>query len=431
MIIKKFIDKDSRRVMAKIRKEFGPEAIILSSKEVGDQFEMVATPNYDEQDIEQEIAMQHQLKREQDIKAELSSLYAKDQQSLKILQDEMIQMRAMIEAQLQRDKLLFDSLSQIKTKQNQNSVEGLQTESDSVSSAQTGSDPSLQKHLDQHLAGIGLSRRLRDSLRRRLQGIEEPETASSKTVQILSAALKEMPQTGLPKSGIAAFVGAPGTGKTTALIKLAQKHRKQHGVADMGLILLNQQHLRGKQETNLLVKYADTVGINYVYADSSRQLLSAVKKLAKKKLLLIDTSASQGALPALEKAFAALRKKRPDLLTLLTVPASSVRTEQEEAIKQYGHLASAIVVSKTEKARHLGALVELLIRKKIPLGYSTSNAKLDANIRRESSEQLIRMALDLGRLPNSTEPASQRQQLANSFANVTRNMSANIMGLAS
>ena len=48
MKIKRFTDKDSRRAMAKIRAEMGPDAVILSNKKVGGQVELVAAMDFDE-----------------------------------------------------------------------------------------------------------------------------------------------------------------------------------------------------------------------------------------------------------------------------------------------------------------------------------------------------------------------------------------------
>lgn len=436
MIIKKFVAKDSRSALTKIRKEFGPEAILLSSKEVGDHFEMVATPNYDDQDIEQEIALQHQRKREQDIKQELSSLYAKDQQSLKVLQDEMAQMRTLIEAQLSRDKLLLESLGQqsepvtmTPTYMGGNQIQPQAVQQQSPAARRDPGQPQPQQHIDQHLAEIGVSRRLRESLRRRLQGIQKLETASSKTMQILSGAVRELDTAPLPEAGIAAFVGEPGSGKTTALIKLAQKHRKHFGVEDIGIVLLNQSYLRKDPDANLLGKYADAMSISCLYADSPRQLLAAVKKLAGKKLVLIDSSGSSQSLPLLNKSLAALKSRCPGLMTFLTTAADLSRSEQERSVKRYAGLASAMIVTKTKGARHLGALVELLIRKKLPLGYISATAKLDASIIRGQSEQLIRMALELGNLPLDAAEQSAIQQPPGQRA--AGQMSAQMMGLAS
>ena len=51
MKIKRFVDKDSRSAMARIRAEMGADAVILSSKNVGDQIELVAAVDFDERDL--------------------------------------------------------------------------------------------------------------------------------------------------------------------------------------------------------------------------------------------------------------------------------------------------------------------------------------------------------------------------------------------
>jgi len=437
MIIKKFMAKDSRSAMTQIRKEFGPDAILLSSKSVGDHFEMVAAPNYDDQDIERELEFQRaekerlalkqelekqELTNQAERERELARLHAQDQQTLKVLQDEMADMRRLIEAQLNFDK-----------------AAGLVNGPEPQTKNQPQNDNQPKVHIDQYLADIGLSRRLRESLHKRLQGINKIEMASSKTMQILSNAVREMDVGLLPDRGIAAFVGSVGSGKTTALIKLAQKHRKRHGVDGIGLVLFGHKASLKNDRDNVLIKYSTSLGITCHHAETPRQLISAVKSFSSKSLIFIDCAGSEKPTPFLKKSLSALSAMNKRLLTFLTVAADTDRVNQEQSINAYSGMASGLIVSKVKNAHHLGALVELLIRKKMPLGYISETRKMDSNITQGNSEALIRMALSLGKLPletkNQKHQSSIQIETKNSNRSVSRDtqrtLEPNFFGIAS
>ena len=455
MLIKKFTAKNSRSVMAQIREEFGPDAILLSSKNVGDQFEMVAAPNYDDHALEQELASQLtsraaeqaavQAANEDAIRkdmmankvAELERLNQQEQHSLEKMQDEMAQLRKLIEAQLELERtrrkrrehdlrvnrsrpgtLARSQSGQTDRGQNLQQNKVLNSNRNAAGpvaridrSRFLNADQDKQDSIDKYLADIGLSKKLRALLQKRLQGIDTFENASVKTMQILADAVQVVDTAGFPDKGIAAFVGGEHSGKTTALIKLAQNHRKRHGTEGMGIISLqpgktanNRKDVvdEGASKNSLLRKYATTLGIRCLSAETPRQLSEALKSLGPKKLVLIDCCGRLEPESRLYRAVQELQVVCPKLRTFLTIAADTTNAYQEYFINAYADLNPAVIVTKPGNSRYLGGLVELLIRKKVPLGYIDKNKNLDANIVPGQSEMLIRMALDLGNLPEDS-----------------------------
>ena len=55
MKIKRFLDKDSRSAMARVRAEMGGDAVILSSKNVNGQVELVAAMDFDEKALDNHL----------------------------------------------------------------------------------------------------------------------------------------------------------------------------------------------------------------------------------------------------------------------------------------------------------------------------------------------------------------------------------------
>jgi len=103
-------------------------------------------------------------------------------------------------------------------------------------------------------------------------------------------------------------------------------------------------------------------------------------------------------------------------------------------MNSYADLASAVIVTRVKNSRYLGALVELLIRKKMPLGYISETRKLDSKISQGNSDKLIQMALSLGDLPKESiaEQVGQRPNRAvKSGAGILSVNIAKSMGIAS
>ena len=93
MKIKRFVDKDSRSAMARIRAEMGADAVILSSKNVGDQIELVAAVDFDERDLNPQESPKPRL-------TEPETGPAPDTPTLGDLQRELGNLRGLLEGEL-------------------------------------------------------------------------------------------------------------------------------------------------------------------------------------------------------------------------------------------------------------------------------------------------------------------------------------------
>ena len=59
MKIKRYLDKDMRHVLRRVREDQGPDAVILSNRRVEDGIEVIAAIDYDEALVRQTLGASH------------------------------------------------------------------------------------------------------------------------------------------------------------------------------------------------------------------------------------------------------------------------------------------------------------------------------------------------------------------------------------
>ena len=108
MKIKRFIDKDSRSAMASVRAELGPDAVVLSSKKIGDQFEMVAAVDFDVDDLSSnldgnvELSIEQQVEQQRQLSSQPSVAKMPDEQVLNELHQELAALRQQLLLELSK-----------------------------------------------------------------------------------------------------------------------------------------------------------------------------------------------------------------------------------------------------------------------------------------------------------------------------------------
>lgn len=108
-----------------------------------------------------------------------------------------------------------------------------------------------------------------------------------------------------------AFVGPPGGGKTTAVVKLALAARAApRGGRPLGIITLDTWRAGAVDE---LGSYADAAGIPFEAADSLEEVSAAMESLARCDVILVDTPGCGPGTPEERRGWwPALRSLRPD-----------------------------------------------------------------------------------------------------------------------
>ncbi len=191
----------------------------------------------------------------------------------------------------------------------------------------------------------------------------------------------------LTAGGRYALVGSTGSGKTTTLAKLAARGVDAHGADAVALVAADAYRVGASAQ---LAVYADLLGVSLHVAETPARLALLLPELADRKLVLIDTAGHAPNDPRTREAQAldALGVRR-----LAVIAASQQGAAIEQAMARFGHGAAACILTKLDEAPLLGAPLDSLIRHRLPLAYVSGGQRVPEDLHAPNAAYLVDRAL--------------------------------------
>jgi flagellar biosynthesis protein FlhF len=192
--------------------------------------------------------------------------------------------------------------------------------------------------------------------------------------------------------GCYALVGSTGSGKTTTLAKLASRGVDVHGAGHVALVAADAYRIGAAAQLTL---YAELLGVSLHVAEDSARLALLLPQLAAKKLVLIDTAGFAPSDPRTREgqALDALGVRR-----IAVIPAAQQGAAIEQAMLRFGQGAVAAILTKLDEAPQPGAALDSLIRHRLPLAYVSGGQRVPEDLHAPNAQYLIDRALKGGQL---------------------------------
>ena len=340
MSVRKFVAANAREGLARIRRELGDDAVVLSTRPHPQGLELVASAYGD-------------------LAVPVASEVPDAAGSSRILA-ELGRLRGML----------------------QNQLAGL------AWGAARRRDP-LRIEILQTLFAAGFGSTLARSLAARLPRGLTPDAAQRWLRQVL---IRNLPVLGreadlLAKGGCYALVGSTGAGKTTTLAKLAARGVDAHGAAQVALVAADAYRIGAASQ---LTVYADLLGVSLHVAADQISLAQLLPQLTAKKLILIDTAGLAPSDPRTRevKALDALGVRR-----LAVISANQQGAAIEQAMTHFGQGAAACILTKLDETPQPGAALDSLIRHRLTLAYISGGQRVPEDLHAPNAAYLIDRAL--------------------------------------
>ncbi len=369
MTVRKFVGKDTRSVMQRIRNEMGEDAMIVSNRTVEGGIEFLVLTQEDVDLLANAASADNPTPpvRKPETASPASEQYPHGSDMMGVI-GEIRSMRTLLETQI------VDIAWGASQNQDPRRVAILRETLDA------GFSPTLARHLaEQYPATENCT----------------AANALNWVKSVLNDNLHSQVDDSelLDKGGAFALVGPTGVGKTTTTAKLAARFVMRHGPGKLALITTDNYRIAGHEQ---LRTYGRLLGVMVHTVTDEVEMRIALGELQNKHTILIDTVGMSQRDKRVEAQIAMLRNA--SVKRLLCICATSQMGTLEEVALAYGDKLTGAIITKLDEAVTLGGVLDVIIRKKFPLYYIANGQRVPEDLLIPDVPTLIDMVFSENKL---------------------------------
>lgn len=405
MKIKRFVDKDMRQVLRRVREEQGPDAVILSNRRIDEGIEVIAAIDYDAALMQHAIgqtAIPRQAEQGDDAGHDADDVRAAMDADEVALAHAALQVQARLpdndrhaaalpeqpapaaalRADIRaNDPELSTMCGEIK------SLRGLlETQVSGLLWKDSTRRSPLRAQMLRNLARLGIAPDIANTVVNRLEPVETVRNMWQQPLSTLAQLVPASADPLLTEGGIAALVGPTGVGKTTTIAKLAARFTMLHGTDDLALVCADAYRIGAREH---LTAFASILGVKVHAASDPEDLGRLLRKLESKKLVLVDTEGVSQRDTDLARRLAAWRQCSERLRFYLTLSASSQEAALDETIRRFRQIPlAAAILTKVDEAGQLGCALSTAIRHDMPLAWISDGQHIPDDLHAAARKKL-------------------------------------------
>jgi flagellar biosynthesis protein FlhF len=390
MQIKRFKAQDMGAALAMIKKEFGPEAVILSARDVRQRSRVLGMPKVCAVEVTAAIDAEAKTGRGGKMAGGSTSPAGRI---------DAVQDRVSLKPKKKRMHALRTGMNVFRKKGETMAGKGTGTKT-------TTGTLDLHGHLVAQGIPADVAARLADRARSAVPGNTGGDASDWRGGLIRAldlSGVKTDGDTRVPGRRCIALVGPAGTGKTSVLAKLAAT-----APGRVGVVTLDQQRIGAMAQLQV---YAKIMGWPLEMAADGKELGEALDRFDNQDLVLIDTPGLSPGSAYQIHAVKGMLAVVPNVETHLVVSATTKADDLERVHRCFLPLGiDRLVFTRLDESCSFGNLVHLAMVSGIPVAYLTDGVRVPEDIEPASVGRLADLILTPGggRLPKTPEgPASR------------------------
>ncbi|WP_148071877.1 flagellar biosynthesis protein FlhF [Bythopirellula goksoeyrii] len=191
---------------------------------------------------------------------------------------------------------------------------------------------------------------------------------------------------------VIALVGPTGVGKTTTIAKLAANFRLRENKS-VGLITVDTYRIAAVEQ---LRTYADIIDLPMEVVSTPREMREAVARMKSMDLILMDTAGrSPRDQVRIQELKSILSEANPDEVFVVLSAVSGAKSLTTTAEKFASVGTTGIVVTKLDEAMALGNLLSIGQVSRLPISYVTDGQNVPDDIQVANSRKLAELILGI------------------------------------
>lgn len=427
MKIRRFFGKDMREALRLVKEELGEDAVIMSNRKVADGVELVAA--YDKEPnpaikptkaaAEKPVpslseiigddgpdSLKALLEQQAKFSAASASVNAKAPEQAtpppRLQPERRIQPEYAPEMSeplqdLQIEEPVAESMASNEITEIKDELsalrELLQHQVADLMDAKQQRQRPQQNFVSKQLVDLGLSYPLANQLVDFIPAGSNERDAGRYALQLLMNRICVAGHDLLSKSGVVAFLGPTGTGKTTTLAKLAAQYAKKYGSDSIALLTIDTFRIGAFEQ---LQTYGKVIGCVVRQAASGQELADMLFQLRHKRMIFIDTAGFSQRDSRLIKQLEQFNNTSMAVNKYLVLQANTQYPALEKAVQAYGEVPlEGCILTKLDECYSLGEALSTVVEHKLPLSYVTDGQNVPEDIQLADAKSLVSVAAKL------------------------------------
>ena len=406
MKIKRFVAPNMKTAIAAVKKEIGEDAVILSNKSVPEGVELIAAVEFDEERFQAEVEKKSAIRNKSHSQSAVSS-ERKTRQPVASVEtssannDDRMSHSANHQASGYKTKV--ETLQDSSEAQNETmdamrrEMQALrrmmENELSGISWQEMGHHRPESRELFRQLMSMGLSSTIAERLMKASASVGGFEQQWKKALYYLSAEISVTGDDLAERGGITAVVGPTGVGKTTSIAKLAARYCMKHGNRHVAMISTDNYRIGAREQ---LHTYGRILNVPVRTASNAEELMETLNAFIDKRFILIDTAGMSHQDEKLIQQLDLLEGAGRPITRYLALSATTDISALRRAVTTFAPIqADACLVTKTDEAASLGAVLSVLIESQLPVAYYTDGQKVPEDMHVAYANPLVNLASDL------------------------------------
>ncbi|RLB96599.1 MAG: protein FlhF [Deltaproteobacteria bacterium] len=190
---------------------------------------------------------------------------------------------------------------------------------------------------------------------------------------------------------VAAFIGPTGVGKTTTIAKLAADLSLKQK-RSVGLISIDNYRVGAAEQLKI---YARLLGIPCFSAFSSADLQFALRRMGEKEIILIDTAGqSHYDMERMEEMHRLIGSTRA-ISSHLLLSAVTGEPEMGQVAKNFGILNFiSYIFTKTDETKARGVIINQILRSRRPISFVTTGQRVPEDIFKATKTRILQLIFE-------------------------------------
>ncbi|MGJ7612026.1 MULTISPECIES: flagellar biosynthesis protein FlhF [unclassified Variovorax] len=190
------------------------------------------------------------------------------------------------------------------------------------------------------------------------------------------------------QGGVYALMGPTGVGKTTTTAKLAARCVMRFGADKLALVTTDSYRIGAYEQLRI---YGQILNVPVYAVKDAADLHLVLQDLRDKHMVLIDTVGMSQRDRAVPEQIAMLGQSPRPVKRLLLLNATSHGDTLNEVVHAYrqGNELTGCIFTKVDESTHPGALIDTVIRHRLPVHYISSGQKVPENLLQADRAQLV------------------------------------------